>query len=80
MWWLLAGTPVFVLLAHYAAVLPHEFMHSFAAWATGIKADPWDIHWGGGSIGNALLLWDIDEKIDYQAAYAGGHGTRSRSR
>jgi hypothetical protein len=63
-----------VLLAHYAAELPHEFVPSFAARVTGIKADPWDIHWGGGGIGNALLLYNIDEKIDYEFAYAGGHG------
>ena len=63
-----------ILLAHYLAVLPHEFMHSFVAWATGIKADPFDIHWGGGSFGNVLLLYNIDEKIDYKAAYAAGKG------
>ncbi len=61
-----------MLLAHYLAVLPHEFMHSFVAWATGIKADPIDIHWGGGSFGNILLLYNIDEKVDYKAAYAVG--------
>lgn len=60
------------MLAHYLAVLPHEFMHSFVAWATGIKPDPFDIHWGGGSPGNVLLLYNIDEKIDYKAAYAAG--------
>jgi hypothetical protein len=32
-----------------------------------------DIHWGGGSFGNALPLYDIDEKVDYQAAYAARH-------
>gem|GEM_PF-4908651 len=42
-----------MLLAHYAAVLPHEFVHSFAAWVTGIKADPWDIHWG---VDRAIVL------------------------
>jgi hypothetical protein len=79
MWWLITGTPVFVLLAHYAADLPHEFMHSLAAWSTGIKVDPWDIHWGEGSVGNALLLYDIDEKIDYLAAYTDGRGPPLRS-
>ena len=62
------------MLAHYLAVLPHEFMHSFVAWATGIKADPFDIHWGGGSFGNVLLLHNIDQKIDYKAAYAASKG------
>ena len=50
-------------------------MHSFVAWASGIKSDPFDIHWGGGSPGNVLLLYNIDEKIDYKAAHAAGKGT-----
>jgi hypothetical protein len=49
-------------------------MHSVVAWATGMKSDPFDIHWGGGSPGNVLLLYNIDEKIDYKAAYAAGKG------
>lgn len=69
---LLAATPVLMLLAHYAAVLPHEFSHSFVAWFLGIKSDPWNIHWGGTSVGNILLLYNIDEKVDYQAALAEG--------
>ena len=73
-WWLAATTPLAILLAHYLAVLPHEFMHSFVAWAAGIKSDPLDIHWGGGSPGNVPSLYNIDEKIDYKAAYAAGEG------
>jgi hypothetical protein len=42
-WWLLAATPAIVMLTHYAAVLPHEFGHSFMARITGVKSDPWDI-------------------------------------
>ena len=63
-----------IVLAHYLAVLPHEFMHSFVAWATGIKSNPFDIHWGEASPGNVLLLYYIDEKVDYKAAYAAGKG------
>jgi hypothetical protein len=70
--WLLAATPAFVLLAHYAAVLPHEFSHSFAAWIMGIKSDPWNIEWGHGSVGDILLLQGIDEKVDYKPALADG--------
>jgi hypothetical protein len=70
--WLAATTPLAILLAHYLAVLPHEFLHSFVAWATGIKSNPFDLHWGGGSVGNILLLYNIDEKVDYKAAYAAG--------
>ena len=30
-WWLAGTTPVAIVLAHYPAVLPHEFMLPFAA-------------------------------------------------
>jgi hypothetical protein len=72
LWWLAAATPPTILAAHYLAVLPHEFMHSFVAWATGIKSNPFVIHWGDTSPGNVLLLYYIDEKVDYKAAYAAG--------
>jgi hypothetical protein len=71
-WWLAGTTPLAIVLAHYLAVLPHEFMRSFVAWATGIKSNPFDIHWGEASPGNVLLLYYIDEKVDYKAAYAAG--------
>lgn len=70
--WLLAATPVVLLLTHYAAVLPHEFMHSIVAWILGIKANPLIIHWGGTSLLNVLLLVNIDEQVDYTAALAAG--------
>lgn len=54
--WLLAATPILLLLAHYAAVLPHEFAHSFVAWFLDIKPNPLIIDWGGSSILNFLLL------------------------
>ncbi|CAM3849124.1 hypothetical protein [Smaragdicoccus niigatensis] len=71
-WWLLAATPVILILTHYAAVLPHEFGHSFMAWALGLKPDPLNIHWGGSSIANVLLLINIDEHVDYSAAFDAG--------
>jgi hypothetical protein len=71
--WLLVTTPVFILIAHYMAVLPHESGHSFMAWATGIKANPWNIEWGDGSVGDILLLRGIDENVDYQTALTNGH-------
>lgn len=55
------------------AVLPHEFGRSFMAWATGIKADPWNIEWGDGSVGDVLLLRSIDENVDYRTALTDGH-------
>lgn len=41
--WLLAATPVMVLLAHDVAVVPHEFAHSSMAWILGIKDQPGSI-------------------------------------
>jgi hypothetical protein len=69
---LLAITPLLILLAHDAAVLPHEFGHSFMAWALGIKSDPLVIRWGGTSLANMLLLVHIDENVDYSAALHAG--------
>lgn len=70
--WLLAATPVMVVLAHYAAVLPHEFSHSVMAWLLGIKDQPGNIDWGGTSLLNILLLIHIDENVDYTAALDAG--------
>lgn len=70
--WLLATTPIMVLLAHYVAVIPHEFAHSIMAWLLGIKDQPGNIDWGGTSLLNLLLLIHIDENVDYTAALAAG--------
>lgn len=72
--WLLVATPVILLLTHYVAVIPHEFAHSITAWLLGIKPEPGNITWGGSSLTNVLLLWDINENIDYTAAFAAGKG------
>src|ERR1700761_5040157 len=75
-----------IVLAHYLAVIPRELMYSFVAWATGIKSNPFDIHWGEASPGNVLLLYYIDEKVDYQGRVCGGQervggcGSDSRGR
>lgn len=73
--WLLVATPVILLLTHYVAVIPHEFAHSTVAWLLGIKPEPGNITWGGTSPTNVLLLWNINENIDYTAALAAGKGT-----
>jgi hypothetical protein len=69
---MLASTPLLLLLTHYVAVLPHEFTHSILAWALGIKENPWLIDWGGDSVVNILLLWHINENVDYQSALDAG--------
>lgn len=61
-------------LAHYAAVLPHEYAHSFMAYALGYKSDPLVIHFGGLGILNLISLINIDEHVDYAAMFARGDG------
>lgn len=63
-----------IVLAHHAAVIAHEYAHSFMAWALGYKSDPLVITWGGRSIANALLLINIGERVDYAAMFAHGDG------
>src|SRR5713226_6197420 len=63
-----------ILLAHYAAVLVHEYAHSFMAFALGYKSDPLVIHFGGKRVANLLLLININEQVDYAAMFARGDG------
>jgi hypothetical protein len=63
-----------ILLAHYAAVLPHEYAHSFLAFALGYKSDPLVIRFGGISAVNLILLININEQVDYAAMFAQGDG------
>jgi hypothetical protein len=65
---------IIVVLAHHAALLAHEYAHSFMAWALGYKSNPLVIDWGGRSIANLLLLIDINEHVDYAAMFARGDG------
>lgn len=67
-------TPIFILLSHYLAVFPHEYAHSFMAWALGYKNNPLALTYGGTSWNNLLLLAHIDENVDYQMIYSLGHG------
>jgi hypothetical protein len=63
-----------ILIAHYTAVLPHEYAHSFMAFALGYKSDPLVIHFGGRSITNLILLINIDEQVNYAPMFAQGAG------
>ena len=63
-----------ILLAHYAAVLPHEYAHSFMAFALGYKSDPLVIHFGGTSVGNLVSLININEQVDYAPMFARADG------
>ncbi|GEP61236.1 hypothetical protein [Reyranella soli] len=70
----IAASLLSVVLAHHAALLPHEYAHSFMAWALGYKSDPLVIHWGVRRVTDVILLIDIDQRVDYAAMYARGDG------
>ena len=57
----------FIIISHYVAVYPHEFTHSFLAWALGYKSNPLNIQYGGIGLSNLLLMSDIDENVNYEA-------------
>jgi hypothetical protein len=67
-------TPLFIWLSHYIAVFPHEYAHSFTAWFCGEMTNPLALDYGGRSLKNILLLWDIDENVEYQRIFMAGHG------
>lgn len=67
-------TPVFILLAHYLAMLPHEYSHSITAWVSGYKNNPLALNYGGTSWLNLLWLTDMDENVNYDMIFSTGHG------
>jgi len=62
--WLLAATPLVLLVTYYVSFMTHEYGHSFTAWILGINSSPWPIHGGSNSIGNILFLDEVDEHVD----------------
>ena len=66
-------TPIFILLTHYIAMLPHEYMHSFVAWVLGDKSNPLALTYGGTSWPNLLLLLHMDENVNYDLIMSMGH-------
>lgn len=66
-------TPIFILLSHYSAVFIHEYAHAFTAWILGYKHSPFDLNYGGTSLGNLLLLTDVDQKVNNSLIYSLGH-------
>ncbi|MGB6976266.1 MAG: hypothetical protein WBE18_02255 [Gammaproteobacteria bacterium] len=67
-------TPLLILLAHYLAMLPHEYAHSFMAWLLGYKSNPLALTYGGTSWLNLLLLAHMDENVNYSMIFSAGHG------
>jgi hypothetical protein len=67
-------TPIFYILALYFCVFPHEFAHSFMAWALGDKSNPFDIIYGGTSLENLLLMMHVSEDVDYDILFSTNKG------
>jgi len=61
-------------LAHALGYLVHEYAHSFTAWALGYKANPMALTYGRLTVPNVLLLFDIDENVNYGPIFADGKG------
>lgn len=66
-------TPIFILLTHYLSVFIHEYAHAFTAWILGYKNSPFDLNYGGTSLGNLLLLANIDQNVNNNLIYSLGH-------
>jgi hypothetical protein len=71
---LLLITPIFIWLSHYLGVFAHEYAHSFTAWALGEMKNPLALDYGGKDLKNILLLWNIDENVDYHRIFLEGKG------
>jgi hypothetical protein len=63
-----------VLLAHAVAYLLHEYSHSFLAWMSGFKANPFALDYGKPTWQNIILLGDIEENVDYNYIISSGNG------
>ena len=69
---LIIATPIFMLLANYMAVFAQEYAHSITAWLLGYKDHPLAIQYGGTSLLNLLLLFNINENVDYDLIISAG--------
>lgn len=69
---LIIATPVFMILANYMAVFAQEYAHSITAWMLGYKEHPFAIYFGGKSLMNLLLLFNINANVDYDLIASAG--------
>lgn len=69
---LIIATPIFMILANYLAVLSQEYAHSIAAYLLGYKEHPFTIYFGGKSLMNLLLLFNINANVDYDLITSAG--------
>jgi hypothetical protein len=64
---------IFFFLSHYFTVFIHEYAHAVTAWILGYKDSPLDLNYGGTSLGNLLLLMNIDQNVNNEMIYSLGH-------
>ena len=70
---LIIATPIFMLLANYMAIFSQEYAQSITAWLLGYKDHPLAIQYGGKSLLNLLLLFNMNENVDYDLIISAGH-------
>ncbi len=65
-------TPVYILLCHDLAVLPHLYGHILTAWWLGFHSESFSLHVLRPDILSKLFLFDTRAHIGYQTMVAGG--------
>ncbi len=69
---LIIVTPLFMLLANDTAILAQEYAHSIAAWLLGYKDNVFSLNYGGTSLLNLALLYNLNENVDYDLITSAG--------
>lgn len=69
---LIIVTPLFMLLANDTAILVQEYAHSIAAWLLGYKDNMLSLNYGGTSLLNLALLYNVNENVDYDLITSAG--------
>lgn len=64
----------FVLIAHAAAYLTHEYAHALVAWSLGWMSKPFGIDYGPATVYNFVFLGDVSDNVNYGPIFAAGHG------
>ena len=74
--WLLFAPLLCVQLwaAHAVAFFLHEYAHTFVAWITGWKANPFALNYAHPTLKVFLMQWGINQKVDEGPIFTSGHG------
>ena len=60
--------------AHAVAFFLHEYAHTFVAWVTGWKSNPFALNYAHPTLTVILMQWGINQKVDEGPIFASGHG------